>query len=338
MFFARRMPLESPAVCMGLSAGILLTAVFLLPGIEALARRAPLLSDALDGASGGWGWLRAAAWAASAAAYACAWMFQARCLQICYPDFYDPYAVGDRVNFASARPRSAPGGAPAAQDAKPSSQGRRKRHGFELAGMPVDLDDLRTSILVTGVTGSSKTAGVLLPALAQLFATYNEETGDELSDGEFQKMGAFIPEVKGDIVDACVYLAHEAGRCVSRDVILLSPSCRLPVARCRDERGRAWFLSARGGAGGSDAGELLARHRFPAGHPSAGRAIPQGAFEEPEEIGEILSAVSGTAVPLGGGRPRFIGWRWEGDRLRRVSHTDFFDRPEPLPGAEGEPQ
>ncbi len=263
----------------------------------------------------------------AAAAYLCAGMFQARCLQLCHPDFYDPYAVDDPVPFPRAPGSPAQG-----------SPGRNKRHGFEVAGMPVDHDELRTSILVTGVTGSSKTAGVLMPALAQLFAAYNEETADGSAPNGFEKLGAFIPEVKGDLVDACVYLAHEAGRCVSRDVIILSPSCRVPVARYRDERGRAWFLSARGGAGGSDAGELLAGLRFPTGHPRAGRAIPQGVFEIREEFEAILPELSGMAVPVGGRRPRFVGWRWEGERLRRVSHTVARDRQAPLAGPDGRPQ
>ena len=52
-----------------------------------------------------------------------------------------------------------------------------------IGGMPISYDDLRTSILVTGVTGSSKTAGVLMPAVAQLFQTLpgGESSTDELS-------------------------------------------------------------------------------------------------------------------------------------------------------------
>jgi hypothetical protein len=230
--------------------------------------------------------------------------------------------------------RSAHAPRPAGSGAGPISR-ERKRHGFSLAGMPVGYDDLRTSILVTGVTGSSKTAGVLLPALAQLFATYNEETEDERSPNEFQKIGAFIPEVKGDLVDACIYLAHEAGRCVCRDVLILAPACRLPAVRYRDERGRFWFLSARGGAGGSDAGDLLSRIRFPDGHHRAGRPLPQGIFEIPEEIEALLPELSKLAVPLGESRPRFIGWRWDGARLRRISHTAERDRPVPLLGPDG---
>lgn len=210
-----------------------------------------------------------------------------------------------------------------------------KRHGFTIAGMNVNYDAMRTSILVTGVTGSSKTAGVLMPALQQLFQTYNEESDDELSKNEFQKIGAFIPEVKGDLVDGCIYLAHEAGRCVSRDVLIISPSCRIPVIRYRDERGRLWFLSGRGGAGGSDAGEILPRLHFPAGHHRAGRLVPNNVFEAPAEIQAVLSELAKMAVTLGERRPRFLGWRWEGPRLRRVSHTVARDQQVASLDAEG---
>jgi hypothetical protein len=139
-------------------------------------------------------------------------------------------------------------------------------------------------------------------------------------------------------VDACIYLAHEAGRCVSRDVIIISPACRLPVVRYRDERGRFWHLSARGGAGGSDAGEMLSGFCFPQGHPRAGRPVPQGIFEEREEAEAILPELSKVAIPLGESRPRFIGWRWDGERLRRISHTEEAGRPIPLPGGDGRQQ
>jgi hypothetical protein len=201
-----------------------------------------------------------------------------------------------------------------------------KKHGFTIAKMPVDWDDMRTSILVTGVTGSSKTAGVLMPALAQLFNTYNEETEDELSTDEFQKAGAFIPEVKGDLVDGCIYLAHEAGRCVSRDVLIVTPNCRIPVVRYRDEQGRFWHLSARGGAGGSDAGAFLPRLHFPPGHHRAGRLVPNNVFEYPADLAAVMPEMSKATVRVSGMRLRFVGWRWEGHHLRRVSHTVARDK------------
>ena len=326
VFFAHLLPIESPVACMGFSILFLLTAFCLLPGLEAWARAAPVLSAALDGLPEGWRCLRIAAGAMFAAACACAWMFQARCLQLCYPDFYDPYEVADAGRRATALPSA------------PPAQGKRRRHGFAVAGMQVDFDDLRTSILVTGVTGSSKTAGVLMPALAQLFAAYNEETEDVLSRNEFQKIGAFIPEVKGDLVDACIYLAHEAGRCVCRDVVILSPDSRLPVARYRDERGRSWYLSARGGAGGSDAGELLARLSRPPGQGRTGLPLAETVFTDPGQFELLLPELSKVPLPLDGARPRFVGWRWEGDRLRRISHTVERDRPIPMPGPDGEDQ
>jgi len=225
--------------------------------------------------------------AATAAAVGAGWILQARCLQLCFPGFFG------------------------------AAKSRWRRRAIVIAGMPVRHDDLCTSILVTGVTGSSKTAGVLMPVLAQLFAAYNEEK----ASGRFQKLGAFIPEVKGDLVDGCVALAHESGRCVSRDVTILSPSCRIPVVRYRDERGRAWFLSARGGSGGSDAGDLLPSIAFPAAHPRAGRPVSPGVFEDRGDFESVLPDLSRAGIRTGDRRLRFIGWRWEGRGLRRVSHT-----------------
>jgi TraM recognition site of TraD and TraG len=306
---------------MGCSALFLVTGCCLLPRMEACARQIPLFAAVCDTWADGWRCVRFCQGAMTAAACAGAWIFQARCLQLCYPESFDA-AEPPRPLRRAARPAA-------------SSQAGAGRHGLVLGGMAIDYDDLRTSILVTGVTGSSKTAGVLMPAVSQLFQTYREETADELSRNEFQKIGAFIPEVKGDLVDGCIYLAHEAGRCVSRDVLILSPSCRIPVVRYRDERGRCWFLSARGGAGGSDAGELLPRLSFPAGHPREGRLVPGDIFEAPDDWAAIESWLREVRIELGGRQPRFLGWRWRGGNLVRVSHTTGRDRAEPLLGADG---
>jgi hypothetical protein len=120
--------------------------------------------------------------------------------------------------------------------------------------------------------------------------------------------------------------------------VILAPASRLPVARYRDERGRFWFLSARGGAGGSDAGEMLSRVRVPPGHARAGRPVPETIFSDGEAFEAMLPGLSAAAVPLEGSHPRFVGWRWDGDRLRRVSHTVERDRPVPLPGPDGREQ
>jgi len=307
---ARRMPIESPVACMAFSLLFLVTALWLLPEAEGLARTIPLIADGLGAFSHGWLWLRCVEWMTIGAACLCAGIFQARCLQICYPDFFDPYAT----------------------EGSPSRGGS---NGLVIAGMPVDHGDLLTSILVTGVTGSSKTAGVLLPALAQLFSTYREEAGSESSRNEFQKIGGFIPEVKGDLVDACIYLAHEAGRCVSRDFAVITPSCRIPVVRYRDERGRSWYLSGRGGSGGSDAGAILPRVTFPAGHPRAGSAATDQALENPADHSSIMPGLKRVPVILGSRKPRFIGWRWRDGRLARVSHTIGRERTADLDNADG---
>jgi hypothetical protein len=89
--FAGRMPIDSPAACMAFSAVFLLTTLFLLPGIEPQARAAPLVTQAFSGAPAAWRWLAVLRWAMTVAGSCCAWIFQARCLQLCFPDAFDPY-------------------------------------------------------------------------------------------------------------------------------------------------------------------------------------------------------------------------------------------------------
>jgi len=314
---------------MACSALFMLSGCCLVPGLERFARANPVVAAACSGFPNGWRWLGLLQGAMTAGACFGAWIFQARCLQICYPRFYDATDPGQFAQASSTWRHSRGAGRALAS--------LRKCHGLVLAGMKVGHDDLRTSILVTGVTGSAKTAGVLLPAVAQLLEAYSEETDDELSRNEFQKLGAFIPEVKGDLVDGCIYLAHEAGRCVSRDVLIVSPACRIPVVRYRDERGRFWYLSGRGGAGGSDAGELLPRLTFPPGHHRAGRLVPGDIFESQEDWAAVSKKLADFRVEIGLRRPRFIGWRWRGDGLFRISHTSARNCQMPLISGEGTP-
>ena len=158
----------------------------------------------------------------------------------------------------------------------------------------------------------------------------------KLSPDKFQKLRErSFPRVKGDLVDGCIILAHKAGRCISRDVLIISPSCRIPVVRYRDEEGRFWFLSGRGGAGGSDAGAFLPRLFFPPGHPRAGRRVPASIFEAEDEAAAAWPELTRSRIAVDSRRLRFIGWRWHGSRLFRISHTTSRDQPSPLPGPDG---
>jgi len=75
----------------------------------------------VDAFSHGWLWLRCVEWMTIGAACLCAGIFQARCLQICYPDFFDPYAT----------------------EGSPSRGGS---NGLVIAGMPVDQFQSRARI------------------------------------------------------------------------------------------------------------------------------------------------------------------------------------------------
>ena len=91
--FARRMPLESAGVCMAFSMLFLLTAVFILPQVGRHAARSPLIAEGLEGTEDGWRILQWAEGVMILGACLASWVFQARCLQLCYPKFYDPYAI-----------------------------------------------------------------------------------------------------------------------------------------------------------------------------------------------------------------------------------------------------
>lgn len=302
------MPLGSPLACMAGTLLFLFGGLCLAPRLERAVALAPALGACMRANPRALVVVRVLAAALALGALFGAWLFQARCLQLCFPAAFGPDAPG--------RPA------------------RTARAPLVLAGMPIGHDDLLTSVLVTGVTGSSKTAGILLPALDQLLRAYADETP---RPGGREKLGAFIPEVKGDLVEAAVHLAHRAGRCVCRDVLILSPSCRIPVVRYRDEHGRFWFLSGRGGSGGSDAGDLLPPLEFPPDHRAAGRRVPLDVFEDGEDCAAILPSWRAAPVPLGRREPRFIGWRWRRGRLIRIARTRRRDEPEPAQGPGGRP-
>ncbi|MGH7995036.1 MAG: TraM recognition domain-containing protein [Opitutaceae bacterium] len=304
-FGSRRMPLGSPWACTAGTVLFLFGGFWLVPRVALVARRAPLFEQAIRGEPRAAAGLRFMTLTLEGAALFGAWLFQARCLWLCLPE-------------AFGREASPPGR-------------RGPRAPLKLAGLPIGEGDLTTSILVTGVTGSSKTAGLLLPALKQLLEAYRGGKGGR------EKLGAFIPEVKGDLVEATVYLAHQAGRCVCRDVLILSPASRLPVVRYRDEAGRRWFLSGRGGTGGSDAGDLLPPMVFPAGHRAAGASVPQDVFEEPGDCLAALPEWSRIARPVSGLPLRYVGWRWRGGELVRISRTARRDDPDPMAGPDGRP-
>jgi len=79
-------------------------------------------------------------------------------------------------------------------------------------------------------------------------------------------------------VDGLHLSRARGGRCGFRDVLIIAPSCRIPVARYQDELGRFWFLSRPWRSRCSDAGALLPRLHFPAGHHRAGRLVPNNVF------------------------------------------------------------
>ena len=262
------MPLESPAGCMAGSVLFAFGVGWLLPS---LAAAAPLpLQEALHDWTAGpspLGWVHGAILVAGAAGIA---LFQARCLTLCYPAWFE---TDDGIGSAKGR--------------------RNSPLAAEIAGMRITEDDLKTSVLVTGVTGSSKTAGVLLPLLGQLFARYDGR--------DREAIGAFIPEVKGDLVDAAIYLAHRAGR--SRRF-----GCRRPLSRAdlsvraslRRPAGAAASARGSGGVRGNPScveGMSLAAERGPA--PFYRLAVDRRPFAADQSYRPLRRA--GAPAPVRGG-------------------------------------
>lgn len=206
----------------------------------------------------------------------------------------------------------------------PTRVGAREA-AIHVGPMRMSLDDLFTSTLVTGSPGTGKTAGVVLPMILELANTFKDE--DAPLDSDFQKFGGLVLEVKGDLTEAVVQIMHQAGRCVSKDVGIVSPVSRIPVVRFKDEKGRFWHLCGRGGTDGNDAGRIMP----PLVDPKTGYALPNDMFDRGssylEEVDPVLKKVK---INLGDQKPNFLGWRWVGNQLLRISHTSGYETVEHL--------
>jgi TraM recognition site of TraD and TraG len=308
------LPLSSAFVCMTLSGLFILSASVFIKHLSSVAMQAPIISDLISVLPQGWQRLETTQAYLIYTAWLCAWLLQARCIKLCFPLLFETEFINNGKLWLSWS----------------LFFKNRTKHGFKIAGMPVGIDELKTSILVTGVTGSSKTAGVLMPALAQLLSTYNKEIFDSNHDDTYQKLGAFIPEVKGDLVDGCIYLAHMAGRVVSRDIIIVSPACQIPVVRFLDEKSNYWYVSARGGSGSSDAAELLPYISYEHVDLNYSSSISSAIFETKSDFDAVSDVLGSVIITMGSLKPRFIGWRWRGNKLIRVSHTIRWNQAELL--------
>ena len=308
VFSANVVPLKSPLMCMMLSGGFVISAILLVSKLSSLALQSPIIAQMVEVVPQGISVLKLIQTILTSGAWISAWFLQARCLKLCYPEYFSNHLISSAFYSSFLRLIL-----------------NRKSIGFvSVAGMDIASDDLKTSVLVTGVTGSSKTAGILVPALSQLLAIYNHEDLGDNSNDPYQKLGAFIPEVKGDIVDYCIYLAHESGRVVSKDIIIITPSSRLPIVRYTDEQNRFWYLSAYAGSGISDAAELLAVHEH---FLKLSENNIQNYLNSEKQFEELLKELGPISITLGVLKPKFIGWRWGKEYLQRVSHTYRWNDP-----------
>lgn len=304
---ANLVPIRSPTVCMVLSVTFIFSAIELVGKLSSIAIQAPIIAHLIYVVPDGLSYLKYIQSFLITGAWSCAWLFQARCLKICFPLYFDNNYVS-KWHTLSLLKRIFD----------------NDNQYLCVAGMNIGANDLKTSVLVTGITGSSKTAGILVPLLSKLLTMYNREDVCITSNDPFQKLGAFIPEVKGDIVDYCIYLAHESGRVVSKDIIILTPSSRLPIIRYKDEQNRFWYLSAYAGSGISDAAELLAINKY---FVSLTKDDIQNYLCSETQFEELLKKLGPVSITLGIQKPKFIGWRWSGKFLQRVSHTYRWNDP-----------
>lgn len=206
---------------------------------------------------------------------------------------------------------------------KKPRRGRRYR-GLNFGPVRATERDLCTGMLVLGATGSGKTSRILFPALEDLFNTYSHEDPDVNSTDPYQKLGAFILEVKGKFFETVVYLAHQSGRCASKDVRVIRANSTLPVVEFRDETGRRFFLNGQPCSTGSEVSCLYHGKRF-----ADGSAIESPLFKRirQEELRAREDELRSMPVAVSEDT-RFIGWRRRGGKFHRVSHTERRDEPQ----------
>ncbi len=199
--------------------------------------------------------------------------------------------------------------------------------GIWLGPMWVDEKDYWTHILVTGMSGSAKSAGALLPAAKQLLDIYADDDPDPASKNPFKKMGMFVLEAEGSFFEYIVYLVHEAGRNAPEDVLLFRPDPRMLLAKFEDEQKRSWYLNAmshmwRDKETSSDAHQPYVKIRR-----SGGDYYPPTMFTLKPSSRVYWDEIRQMDIPVTK-EMRFVGWRWDGEELVRVSHTPSRSAPE----------
>ncbi len=207
--------------------------------------------------------------------------------------------------------------------------------------------DLFTNIMITGAIGSGKTSSAIYPMLSQLFEIYNTEDADTDIDDPWLKLGGLIMDVKGDFYETLIYKMYQTGRDIFHDLIVITPWSEYHFVEFVDERGFYFYISARGG-GDDSSNELYAllckRNASGKIRPAKFLPNPETLAPDPKHpipINLILSkrdresrirpdnpltydqylkslSIDIADVPE---PPKFLGWRWSGNKLKRISYS-----------------
>jgi hypothetical protein len=189
--------------------------------------------------------------------------------------------------------------------------------GLDIGPLKATEEDMFTSILVLGATGTGKTSRILFPALEDLMNTYSDEDEDVYSKNPYQKCGGFILEVKGKFFETAVLLAHRSGRNAATDVRVIRANSTLPVVELRDELGRRFFINGQPCSTGSEAGRLFKPYKFKDGTPIISKLFKRIFGDMLQAREEELRQIEVEAHD----DIRFIGWRLLGGKLHRVNRT-----------------
>lgn len=196
-----------------------------------------------------------------------------------------------------------------------------------------------TSFLVTGRPGAGKTSGAIMPTVEQIIPLYlgpdlikgKDENGKPcMLENEHARIGGLVLEVKGEFYEMVGHLLDASGRNVYEDFLIIRPDSKIPVAKYRDvENGNFFYLNGQPCSTPSDAGRLLIN--------AQADDKANGVITEPIrpdifscEDGELTAAMPklrALKYPVHDRELCFLGWRRDGDRLVRISHTPEYHKP-----------
>lgn len=196
--------------------------------------------------------------------------------------------------------------------------------GLDIGPLKMTENDMFTSILVLGATGTGKTSRILFPALEDLMNAYSDEDENIYSKNPYQKCGGFILEVKGKFFETAVLLAHRAGRNSATDIRVIRANSTLPVVELRDDKDRRFFINAQPCSTGSEASLFYKDHKFKDGAPIISkmfkRILNDSLVAREEELKTIEVKWNEDL--------RLIGWRVIDGKLHRVRQTLKRNSPE----------